>query len=205
MIPILKVRDNEGNVQTISVVAAPSVYAPHGASHSKGGTDYISPASIGAAEKGHSHTAEDVGAAEKEHTHTIADVEELDERITEAENKATEAVRVAETSAHIATGSYEGKGRTGAVTIELVFDKQPKVLFMRGYTKAQNCYWDGFVVCGSPNMVITHHKISGERHGAVPVTWTENGVNLVADGNIIDADVDSTGANKVTYEYSAIY
>ena len=74
MIPILKVRDNDGNVQTISVVAAPSVYAPHGASHSKGGTDYISPEAIDAARKNHTHTADEVGAAEKNHTHTADEV-----------------------------------------------------------------------------------------------------------------------------------
>ena len=74
MIPILKVKDNEGNVQTISVVAAPSVYSPHAESHGKSGKDPITPEAIGAAHKDHSHTTEEVGAADRDHTHTAEDV-----------------------------------------------------------------------------------------------------------------------------------
>lgn len=102
MFPILKVRDKDGNVRTISVVAAPSVLSPHAESHKPTGKDPITPESIGAAHKnhshtaaqvgaspiGHKHTAADVGAAEAEHTHVIADVEELAERITEVKEIA---------------------------------------------------------------------------------------------------------------------
>ena len=74
MIPVLKVKDNDGNVQTISIVAAPSMLAPHAESHGKSGADPITPDDIGAAAKIHSHTAADVGASSVGHTHTAEDV-----------------------------------------------------------------------------------------------------------------------------------
>lgn len=75
MIPILKVRDKDGNVRTISVVAAPRVLSPHAESHKPTGKDPITPESIGAADKNHTHTAADVGASPVGHKHTAADVE----------------------------------------------------------------------------------------------------------------------------------
>jgi len=42
----------------------------HASQHKVGGSDPITPASIGAASAGHSHSAADVGAAAAEHTHT---------------------------------------------------------------------------------------------------------------------------------------
>ncbi len=48
MIPLLKVRNKDGTVKSIAAVAVPSLAAPHAESHKQGGTDPITPESIGA-------------------------------------------------------------------------------------------------------------------------------------------------------------
>ena len=94
MIPILKVKDNDGNVQTISVVAAPSVYAPHADSHGKSGADPITPDAIDAAHKNHTHTAEDLGAAKKNHTHTAEDLGAASKKHTHTADEVSGVVNI---------------------------------------------------------------------------------------------------------------
>lgn len=199
MIPILKVRDNDGNVQAISVVAAPSVLAPHADSHSKDGTDPITPAGIGAAEAEHTHTAEDVGAAEQEHTHTVDDVEELEERITEAASnaadKAIDALGIEEAiagAAKIATGSYVGTGTFGSANpTSLTFDFVPKILWV----ESGGFLMDAVIQSGKTYIAYGNGHYAGHISvSGTTVSWYTTANSAAVDMNTLDT----------TYHYVAI-
>lgn len=71
---VLKIKDENGNWIGIPTIRGekgdPGDQVEHAARHAKGGTDEITPSSIGAAEERHTHSCSDVGAAASNHTHT---------------------------------------------------------------------------------------------------------------------------------------
>lgn len=73
---VLKIKDEFGNWVSVPGIKGedgePGATAAHAARHAKGGTDEITPESIGAARAEHSHTPADIGAATAGHTHDPA-------------------------------------------------------------------------------------------------------------------------------------
>lgn len=75
---VLKIKDGFGNWVSVPGIKGedgePGATAAHAARHAKGGTDEITPESIGAARAEHSHTPADIGAAPAGHTHDPASI-----------------------------------------------------------------------------------------------------------------------------------